>query len=177
MKLIYPIQNTWIDYPDNSSLALLVYLIGCNNNCKNCHNLEYQNFNSINEKIVNIDLDIFISNLLIQKEKQKTNKLVLSGGDPLFKNNLKDIKELLNNELIKDNFNICIYTGHDIDYVKENDIKNFNFIKCGKYEEQNKDKSEKTDFYIKFGSKNQKLYNNNYKLISENNVYYFREDF
>lgn len=163
------IIETWQDYPDNESNAIAIYFYNCDHNCKDCHNPEFQKEN-INSKIITIEelidtIYAFSSKILF------TNKIVLSGGDPLHPKNIMFVKELCN-KLIFD-FQICIYTGYNVTYAIKNELKAFTFLKCGKYKQELKQESKKTDKYISFASTNQELYNNAYKKISTNGIYLF----
>lgn len=161
------LQTTWLDYPDNVSLAVTFYTYGCIHKCKNCQNPSLQTpVTSYPEGI--------IDEILEYCKRNNTNKLVLSGGDCL----LKGVNLDLTNRIIdqcKDKLDICIYTGYDIDYVRENLHKGFTFVKCGKYDENMKIESEKTDNYLQLASTNQELYDADYKLLSSNGKYYFSQ--
>jgi organic radical activating enzyme len=182
MNIKYPIETTWIDYPDNESLAIILYVMGCGNGCKGCHNPEFSYYH--NRKNTRLFSYFHLADMLVTKCIQlKTNKIVISGGDCLSLLNFEDTKNLLSTiKFISSeiyykytlNINICIYTGYTIESVKLLNIKNFNFIKCGCYKEELKQESIKTDNYIQFASSNQKLYDCNYKLLSENGRYYFK---
>lgn len=170
MKTIYPFETTWTDYPDNYSQAILIYTVGCEHNCASCQNPDLQNKNHFND-VVNFcswqELNRQIRNFSL---KHKTRKVIFSGGDPLFYNNINTLREFLDNQT---DFDVTIYTGYNIKVVKEKNIKNFKFIKCGKFQPDLRQQSEKTDSYISFASTNQKLYNSNYKLLSTDGIYYF----
>ena len=166
------INTTFSDYPDNDSLSVIVYFNGCIHNCINCQNKELQIYK--NESIYNIS---FIKTLRKTCYENKTNKIIFSGGDPLYpiiELHDEKIKYLLN-FLYGLNYEICIYTGYNIDTIKENNIFGFKYIKCGKYNYQKKQLSEKTDDYIQFASSNQKLYDSNYNLVSRDGRYNFKE--
>lgn len=172
MKIIYPPDTTWMDYPDNHSQALLVYTIGCNHNCSECHNPELQKVD-YSENVIEIsDSKTLYEIIKESSKKERTNKIVFSGGDPIHYNNLEVIRDFL---LTKKDFDICLYTGHNVKKVKEIGIKNFSFLKCGKYKKNKKQKSEKTDEKISFSSSNQKLYNSKFELISNFGVYIFKK--
>ena len=166
---INSITSSWLDYPDNESLAIVVFLNGCEHNCFDCHNeslqkldggIEYTPYQALNK-------------LMIEAERNNTRKLVLSGGDPLFKNSIEDVKEFLR---INNFFDVCIYTGYDINYVKENRVAGFNFIKCGKYIASLRDsEAGKTNDVFVLASKNQKIYNSNFECISKENKFYFKQ--
>lgn len=164
---IKSVDETFLDYPDNTSLSVIVFLPGCEFNCINCQNPELRNPESGNE----FSTQEAIALIKGQAQRSRTNKIVLSGGDPLSCYNIDNTIEILDN--MSKEYDFCIYTGFDIDYVKENDIKGFKFIKCGNYMEENKTTSYKDDNGIQFASTNQKLYDENYNLLSENGYYKF----
>lgn len=148
-------------------------MMGCDNNCINCHNPKFKDYFINNETI-----QLFYPQALSEKIGKymglyRTDKIVISGGDPLSKYNIFKVKILLQNLYANSTNNVCIYTGKDIEYVKKAEVKGFKFIKCGKYIEELKQESIKTDEYIQFASSNQGLYDSNYNLLSENGRYYF----
>lgn len=162
------LQTTWLDYPDNSSLAVIFYTYGCTHKCKNCQNIELQT--PVTSYPSNIIDEIFT-----YCKRNNTNKLVLSGGDCLFKGaNLSLTNAII--DKYKDVLDICIYTGYDIDYVKANVHKGFKFVKCGKYDENMKTEPDKTDNYVQLATTNQAFYDSNYQLLSSNGRYYFNKE-
>lgn len=178
MTIKYPIETTWLDYPDNESLSVILYVLGCDNNCLDCHNSDFKykegNNNTTIIKPVSIIADIVKQTV----NTYITDKLVITGGDPLEEFNVKEVKELLfllhsYYYNINKKLDICIYTGKDIDYVKRLNLKYFTYIKCGNYRNWLKQESEKTNEYIQFASSNQKLYDSNFNLLSKNGRYYF----
>jgi organic radical activating enzyme len=150
---------SFLDYPDNHSHCIVLFFPGCSHCCNNCHNPLLQLW----QPIV-FDLDLL-------SKKYKTKKIVLSGGDPLYPLNIGYVRKLLFNN---NSFDYCIYTGYDIDYVKQLDLTGFKYIKCGKYDEQLKQIPIKTNEYIQFSSSNQELYNANYDLLSNGGRYVFK---
>lgn len=161
------LQTTWLDYPDNESLAVIFYTYGCIHKCKNCHNLDLQT------PVTSYPSSI-IDEIFTYCKRNNTNKLVLSGGDCL----LKEVNLNLTNTIIdkySKELDICIYTGYDIDYVKTNVHKGFKFVKCGKYDETKKIEPNKTDTYFQLASTNQCLYDSSYQLLSNNGKYYFNK--
>ena len=106
-----------------------------------------------------------IGNIINIAKINKTNKIVLSGGDPLYGGNLDFTLRILK-ELKK--YDICIYTGCTIEYVKRMQFYGFKYIKCGIYRSDLKQVSEKTDDYMQLASSNQNFYNDKYEQISEN---------
>ena len=161
------IQHTFLDYPDNSSGAIIVYMSGCEHNCDDCQSPDLQEFTD-KENIVEV-----VSEIVHMQDKWKTNKLVISGGDCLHPKNLKYTKDIINTFKCFYDDEICIYTGYDLDYIKKLNLKRFDYIKGGKYEVTLKQESKKTDEYIQFASTNQFLIDNNYNILSKNGVYTF----
>lgn len=172
IKFLNNMESTFLDYPNAEDNAVIICLIGCDNHCKGCQNpdLKYYNYDT-NVKVLS-DED-FVKELKEYAKRDKTNKVVLSGGDPLSCYNITSVKNILN--LINNELDICIYTGHDIEYVKKHNIKNFKYIKCGYFDIDNKQESKKTGDYIQFATPNQELYDSEYKLLSKNGRYYFKQ--
>lgn len=159
------LQTTWLDYPDNVSIAVIFYTYGCIHKCENCQNPSLQT-------PVTAYPEGIIDEILEYCKRNNTNKLVLSGGDCLLKGANLDLTNSIIDQY-KDQLDICIYTGYDIDYVKANVHPGFKFVKCGKYDENLKVEPKKNDNYVQLASTNQKLYDTNYKLLSSNGRYYF----
>ena len=158
------VQSTFLEYPDNSSIATIFYFSGCDRNCEGCQNTSLKEYTPLDEKEV-------LSDIVNYSKRLKTNKVVLCGGDPLYKKNLDLTRKILYN-LGKD-FDICIYTGALIDEVKKLNLSGFKFIKCGVFDKTKFIGSKKTDDYIQFATSNQELYNEFLELISHDGIYYF----
>jgi organic radical activating enzyme len=167
-KIMFPFNIT-NEYPDNC-LAILIYFVGCDLKCKGCNQsikINYKEF--IVEELVNE----------IHKacKKYKTNKIILSGGDPFSKYNSNFVYNFLQYNSEYQLFDVCIYTGLKINRIR-NFLKNtsgFNYIKSNRYDYTQKIKFEKTKNYIQFSSLNQKLYDSNYHLLTKNGKYYFKK--
>lgn len=167
---IREISTTWSDYPDNESNAIIVFFSGCSHGCTGCHNKELQNFKNGNS----VSPQELMDKLSTISFKEKTDKIIFEGGDCFFERNRADTLEFL--DKYGELFEICIYTGYSIDEVKEFGLKkgSFHFIKCGKYNETQKDiHSGKDEKQIIFASKNQRLYNSDFELISQDNCFLF----
>ena len=162
------ISTTWQDYPSKEDNAILIYFSGCTHNCKGCHNPDLL----IKNNFKSLSIQEFYDKIIELCDSNRTNKVVLEGGDPLSPNNIESTRSILNNNYKK--FLICVYTGYSIDYVKDNNIKGFEFIKCGRYEIDNKCESYKNDVHLVLASKNQRLYDKNYNQVSNKNVYTFK---
>lgn len=167
--IITSLGSTFIDYPDNESIAVVVYFLGCEHRCYLCHNEDFQLI--VHPQGMLISCKDLFTKVKEKCDEYKTNKVVFSGGDPLHHTNIDCVREFLNRYC--DYFKVCIYTGYDIDFVKKNYIKNFTFIKCGGYNHSLSQYPHKTNEFIQFSSSNQKLYNSSYNLLSVNGRYYF----
>lgn len=171
IKVNWPFSMTFLDYPDNHSQAVLVYVMGCDHGCNECHNKDFQNYD-YNESIAIKNHKILYKLVKERCDKFMTKKVVLSGGDPLSPSNYYIIQNFMIRS--KNSFDITIYTGYDIDYVKKLLLwPYFKFVKCGRFDINKQQKAEKTNDYIRFASTNQQLYDTDYKLVSENGTYYF----
>lgn len=158
----------FLDFPSPEDGSVSVFMSGCIHNCKDCQNPDLQRF----EDIVDSYEDI-LNNIKIFCTRNNTNKIVLSGGDCLFSKNLPLTQYLLEN---LSDYEVCLYTGYDIDYVKSVLKQNsFKYVKCGKFIKELYQESEKTDTYMKFASSNQELYDSNFNLISTNGIFNFKE--
>lgn len=139
---INEIKETFLDYPDDSSLAVIVFFEGCFWNCKDCQNKTLQKQNPEHKYHV-IDAATIILDSL---KRSKTNKLVLSGGDPFYNSNCA-IR--LIDYLSSRGIDICVYTGYSIDQIlslyEKYEIANQVgmhkplWIKCGVFREDLKD--------------------------------------
>lgn len=171
ISTIYPFGYTWIDYPDNYSYSLIIYCLGCDNNCVDCQSPQLKDINSKDQNVKTFDLFSFEQEINKFLKQTRSSNIVLSGGDFLSKSNIDFTREFLKRNNSK--YNVCIYTGHTIDYAKENNICGFKFIKCNKFNSEFPKASEKTDEYFQLASTNQELYDSEYKLLSNNGRYWF----
>ena len=158
------VQSTFLEYPDNSSIATIFYFSGCDRNCEGCQNTSLKEYTPLDEKEV-------LNGIVNYSRRLKTNKVVLCGGDPLYKKNIDLTRKILYN--LGNDFDICIYTGALIDEVKKLNLSGFKFIKCGVFDKTKFIGSKKTDDYIQFATSNQELYNEFLELISHDGIYYF----
>lgn len=156
------ITSTFLEYPDNYSIATIVYFSGCGKSCVGCHNTTLKDYIERPNNLPNMIMDYCY--------RIGTNKIVLCGGDPLFEKNLPLTKKVVR-EL--HTFDICIYTGFDPDEAKDTGIFGFKFIKCGFYDPSKFIGSKKTDDFIQFATSNQKLFDKDFNLLSKDGVYFF----
>jgi|WetSurMetagenome_2_1015567.scaffolds.fasta_scaffold235103_1 organic radical activating enzyme len=167
----FPISFSFLDFPDPTSWALVLNLIGCEHNCIGCHNPDFQKAEPAQTDQVLLHTNTLIRYIDQLIEKEKPEVIVLEGGDPLFSNNEYFTKKLCIEYGSK--IPIAVYTGYSIDYVKQIGLTNFQFIKCGKYEEKLKQEPFKNDYEMHLASSNQNFYNNKYEQISENGILKF----
>lgn len=174
------ISTTWLDYPDNRSQAVIVYFSGCSHGCKGCQNEKYQNFK--NDESYSIEVQELIERVREACLKNRTNKVVFSGGDPLFPRNVKDAALVIDQLKNQYSLDICVYTGYNIEDVKHiyknpclSELSRPTFFKCGKYlEDLKRDSWGKSDQDMKWVSTNQNLYDENFNLVSLDGVYTFK---
>lgn len=168
----YPFTTTFMDYPDNESEAIIIYFYGCEHRCSKCHNLLLQQYVSVpDESQALVNLESFNDLLTWKCERHNTRKVVFSGGDPLHPNNREFVSEYMRK--YGDKFDICIYTGYDIDEIKTMNICNFKFIKSGKFDSGMKIEPFKDDDCIQLASLNQKMYGYDFSLLSHDGRLYF----
>lgn len=153
-------ETTFLDYPSPDDMAVIVFLSGCTHNCPGCQNITLQKAGKHTEE----EIGQIIAHIAELCERNGTNKVVLSGGDPLSPSNINVTKQVC--YYLGETFDICIYTGYSVDEVKEMGITGFKYIKCGKFDNKHLQKSEKTDDYIQFVNKTQNLYDSNYQQLS-----------
>lgn len=156
------VRETFLDFPDNESLSVIVFTEGCSHNCPGCQNKESQIQNPETE----ITKEEFLQDILIRCERNQTNKVVFSGGDPLYHSGdtteqLIEILETID-YLENHGFDCCVYTGYEFPKVKEiyetygKELTGPKFIKCGCYREDLKDiNAGKTDDCFTLASTNQ----------------------
>ena len=167
---VYPFCLSFQDYPTPEDWSIVVYFTGCGFYCPNCHNKDLQIFNNPQLKTKEFTLNSFIYELKQASIIFETNKIVFSGGDPLFIRNLQSVKKILSK--IKDIFDVCVYTGYNIEDIIKMDITGFKYIKCGKLVEPIRT-SIKTDKYFQLASANQDFYDSEYKKLSTDGILQF----
>lgn len=164
---ILNIVHSFVDYPHPAEDSITVFMSGCGHHCPGCHNKEAQEIKA-GTSITVVD---FLEELDNLTKKYKTNNIVFQGGDPLFYPNIPFMKEFLSIQKV---YNICIYTGYDIKFVKNNFRKgDAKFWKCGMFDINNARESKKTDTEFILASPNQNWYNTNFKKISKDGVLTF----
>ncbi len=109
---------------DGFGYRTVLFLQGCNLHCKGCQNKSTWDINK--GQIIDIkDLAVLL------REKCLNKKLTISGGEPLLQE--KALLELLIE--LKD-FDLCLYTGHNIEDVPNEILSYLKYIKVGPYIEE-----------------------------------------
>jgi organic radical activating enzyme len=148
---IVQLSTSWLDYPSLEQ-CILIIMSGCNNNCLGCQN---PNLKKEQPSIYSSKKNLIMSIKQYIKQ-QRTNKIVFTGGDPLYEHNI-DITHTILQSLGK-TIEACIYTG--LEEEAFDIINNFStyplYVKTGSY--IGNGISEKTDDYIKLASPNQKMF-------------------
>ena len=149
-------EESFLDYPESKGPALVLYLSGCEHKCIGCQNLNLQKQLIDNISAEQIEQYLIEVKKLIKKGEYKY--IVLSGGDPLYKNNLNCTKALLK-MIIKNNLEFIVYTGYEYNKVSIliPEFFDFGYFKCGKYiKGANTKKFKNIDYEL--ASENQKLF-------------------
>lgn len=143
-----------------------IYIAGCKKkmingklqHCPGCHNYELWEFN--NENNINITLDKV--NVNLSMFGNIIDYIAILGGDPID----QDIEELKNLIFMLKKYekNIIIFTGYDIEYIKQFDL-DFDYIKCGYYDEHNTTKVYNKTIGLELIGDNQHIYDKNYNIV------------
>jgi anaerobic ribonucleoside-triphosphate reductase activating protein len=109
---------------DGYGYRTVIFLQGCDLRCEGCQNKATWDI----EKGTLFEI---LELAKILREKCKNKKLTISGGEPLLQADV--LAELL--EELKD-FDLCLYTGHELNEVPENILKYLKYVKVGRYIEK-----------------------------------------
>ncbi len=123
---------------DGPGLRTVVFLQGCKLHCAGCHNKGTWNLDGGTEYKVKELAEIL-------RKRCPNKKLTISGGEPL----LQPDAVLALCEALSD-FDLCLYTGHELCEVPERILKHLRFIKVGAFQE-----SKRTSILPFVGSSNQ----------------------
>lgn len=113
----------WIDSScdDGPGVRSVLFLQGCRKNCKGCHNHQIQEHGK--GTMMNIDKLIdFIDRKCCNK------RITISGGEPLEQ---LDSLLVLVDKLKNKGYEVCVYTGWELNFVPEILLKMIDFIKTG----------------------------------------------
>lgn len=106
------------DMLNGSGLRVTLFVSGCDNKCKGCHNPSTWNPNS------GIPFDNEAFNELIDSlDRNYISGVTLSGGDPMYPNNIECIYSIIKSirEKFNNSKNIWIYSGYTYEYLMNRD--------------------------------------------------------
>ena len=131
----------------------VLFVSGCPHHCPGCHNQEAQDFNYGTE---------FNKQEILERIKENSilNGITLSGGEPLCKENIKEVHNFIKDvKAIKPNFNIWCYSGYTLDeLLARNDEDTNNCLNDIDVLVDGEFKLDKKDPTLKFrGSSNQRI--------------------
>lgn len=121
MKISY---NTIMRNPslcDGTGYRTVVFLQGCDLHCKNCQNKDTWDI-SKGHLVETRELADLI------REQSFNKQITISGGEPLMQKDA--VLELI--ELLPD-YDICLYTGHDISEVPQAILDKIHYLKYGRF--------------------------------------------
>ena len=106
---------------DGPGYRTVIFVQGCNLCCEGCHNKTTWDVN----KGTLIEVKELAS---IIKKISANKKVTISGGEPLLQTEavLELLKEL-------SDFDLCLYTGHEIEDVPEEMLKYLKYVKVGRF--------------------------------------------
>lgn len=106
---------------DGIGYRTVLFLQGCDLHCKGCQNKSTWDLT----KGIKKDIKVLAQEL---REKCFNKKLTISGGEPLMQ--AEALRELL--EELKD-FDLCLYTGHELNEVPQSILTYLKYIKVGRF--------------------------------------------
>ena len=109
---------------DGIGYRTVLFLQGCDLHCTGCHNQEAWDIS----KGIRLTVAELADAL---REKCINKELTISGGEPLLQ--VDAVDELIT--LLSD-FDICLYTGHDISEVPQKLLDKIHYLKYGPYVEK-----------------------------------------
>ena len=107
------IKITKNDIANGPGIRVVLWTSGCDHHCKGCHNP--QTWNPNNGELYT---DVTLAELLHSLDRPYVRGITFSGGDPLHKNNIHDIKETIYR--VKKTFpdkDVWLYTGYKIEEI------------------------------------------------------------
>lgn len=160
------IKITPLDVANGPGCRVVLWVAGCSHHCKGCHNPNTWNPNegmlfddkAMNELIKKVGIDYI-------------DGITLSGGDPLFQNNIDKITEICHTlKEIFPNKTIWCYTGYTFE-----DVKNYEVMKYIDVLVDGPFILEQKDMRLLFrGSSNQRLIDVP-RTLKENQVILYQE--
>lgn len=137
---------------DGPGMRSVLFLQGCSKNCAGCQNAKMKEHGK-GKTIAITELVKWI------KTRCLNRKITISGGEPL--EQLESLLELIR-ALKDEKFNVCVYTGWELEKIPENLIRTIDFLKTGGFVRELQD--EKIQY---MGSSNQHMYEINNGILFE----------
>lgn len=109
---------------DGPGCRTVLFLQGCDIHCEDCHNQSTWDPNGGTE----YDINDLCSEI---RAKSCCNKLTISGGEPLLQKDA--VLELC--KALQD-FDLCLYTGHDFKDIPEELLKYLSYVKFGPFKKE-----------------------------------------
>ena len=126
------------DVVNGKGICVSVFMQGCPHQCKGCFNPETWDFKggrAIEDEQKEIDN---ILNLINQNGVQRN--LSILGGEPLHKNNISFVKNLLKQAKEKyPTIKTFVWTGYLLEELDKNDLQNIDILIDGKFIEELRD--------------------------------------
>lgn len=146
---------------NTNGISVSVYFSGCNFNCRNCFNKEFQDFNygvNFTNDIQNYIFDF------VEKNIEFIDNLAILGGEPLNQENYNSVLELCKSFKLKfPDKKIWVWTGNLFDNIKNLEIVSVaDYIIDGLFLEEFKDKNLKYR-----GSSNQRIFKNGNLILDK----------
>lgn len=164
------IQHKFLDWPNPEDGCVVIFFSGCKHNCPGCQSPDLQNF----ETGFEISVEDLIGLVKEELAKQRTDKLALSGGDPLYQGKLVN-EFLISLKKEKPEVQTIVYTGFEFEEVLTV-LSTFDFVKTGVYREDLKQTSMKNNERMVLASTNQKIWTSSGELLSKDGVIEFKNN-
>ena len=140
---------------DGPGIRSVLFLQGCRKNCRGCHNRRIREHGK--GTMMSMDeLLKFIDNNCCNK------KITISGGEPMEQ---MDSLEVLLKALRQKNYDICIYTGWELEDIPDRILQYADYIKTGGFISELKNSGIQ---YV--GSSNQHMFSLKGDLVQELNL-------
>lgn len=125
---------------DGIGYRTVLFLQGCDLHCQGCQNKSTWDITmGIKKDVKELALEL--------RKKCFNKKLTISGGEPLMQ--IAALKELLKE--LRD-FDLCLYTGHELNEIPKEILAYLKYIKVGRFEQK-----LRTTTQAFIGSSNQKF--------------------
>lgn len=142
------IGETFLDFPNAEDIAVIIFTYGCSHACPGCHSLDLQFWHEDDTLMTASDA---LEAIKERCRRNNTNKVVFSGGDPLYHFGDKGSEQCMEimhviSDLQEAGYSCCVYTGfyysQVLDIYHKFDPFNYfthpDYLKCGEFEANKK---------------------------------------